>query len=966
MQVSGGMQPSGVVTFLFTDIEGSTRRWESDAESMRVALAAHDEVLRSAIESRGGLIFKHTGDGVCAAFASPRSAVDAAVAAQRALELPVRMGLATGEAELRGADYFGAVLNRAARVMAAGHGGQILLADSTAGLLAGVELRDLGQRRLRDLSTSVGVFQVLAEGLPTAFPPLRTLDATPGNLRPQVSSLIGRGPELAEAEAALRAHRLVTLTGVGGVGKTRLALELAAQVADKFPDGVWVFELASVGDPGAVPDAVASVLGITQQPGKSVSESVAAALEGRLRLLVFDNCEHVLNAAADLIEAIFAHSASVKILATSREGLGAVDEQVWPVPSLEVGAGIESAAVTLFVERARNAAPRFSLAKADEASAVVEICRRLDGIPLAIELAASRMPSMTASEVRDRLDQRFRLLVGSRRGLERHQTLRHAVAWSYELLGDAEKALLGRCSVFAGGFDLQSACAVAGSEDPDDYAVLDLLDTLVRKSLLVADRSSGRTRYSMLETIRQFAEDQLVAGGEASEVRAAHSRYFAGREADIMAVWDSPRQRGAYDWFTVELANLRTAFRWAADQGDLDTAATIATYAASLGLLVDSYEPIAWAEELIEPARAIDHPRLGFLYVMAAQCWNPGRIEAAVRYSDAAQPVIASGRHEVPFSLDALLGTAYLAIGQPERQIEWFRAQLARGRDNHTLTRAALVYAMMYAGCGEEARAAANGLIEAAEATHNPFMLSLVLYIHGHAFRDSDPAAARDAQRRGLVIARDSGNRYTELLLAVGLSGLEAGHGDPLTALDYVTLVIRNRHDAGNTTGVGGGLAVLTALFYRLGRHEPAATIAGFTVSPLTSTAIPEFNTAIAHLREVLGDQTYGSLARKGETMTTAAMVTYAYDQIDQARTELETYAQRGRGERKRPTSGWASLTPTECDVVRLLSEGLANKEIAARLFISPRTVQTHLTHVYTKLGLASRVQLAQEAGRHA
>src|SRR5271170_6342720 len=543
MSAPGAAAPSGVVTFLFTDVEGSTHRWEADADAMQMALAAHDEVLRGAIEARGGWLFKHTGDGVCAAFASPRSAVDAAVAAQRGLELPVRMGIATGEAELRGGDYFGVVLNRVARVMAAGHGGQVLLVESTASLLGGVELLDLGQRRLRDLSTAVGVFQVLADGLPTAFPPLRTLDATPGNLRPQFSSLIGRGPELAEVEAALRGHRLVTLTGVGGVGKTRLALELAGQLADKFPDGVWFFELASVGDPGAVPDAVASVLGITQQPGKSVTDSIATALEGRVRLLVFDNCEHVLAAAADLIEAIFAHSATVQILATSREGLAAVDEQVWPVPSLEVGAGIESAAVTLFVERARSAAPRFSLAQADEENAVVEICRRLDGIPLAIELAASRMASMTASEVRDRLDQRFRLLVGSRRGLERHQTLRHAVAWSYDHLDDAERTLLERCSVFAGGFDLQSACAVARFDDPDDYAVLDLLDALVRKSLLVADRSSGRTRFSMLETIRQFAEEQLVASGSATEVRTAHARYFAGREADILALWDSPRQR---------------------------------------------------------------------------------------------------------------------------------------------------------------------------------------------------------------------------------------------------------------------------------------------------------------------------------------------------------------------------------------------------------------------------------------
>ena len=292
----------------------------------------------------------------------------------------------------------------------------------------------------------------------------------------------------------------------------------------------------------------------------------------------------------------------------------------------------------------------------DEAAAVIEICQRLDGIPLAIELAASRMASMTASEVRDRLDHRFRLLVGSRRGLERHHTLRHAVAWSYDLLDDAEKTLLDRCSVFAGGFDLQSACAVAGSNDLDEYAVLDVLDALVRKSLLVADRSTGRTRFSMLETIRQFAEEQLVAGGEATEVRTAHSRYFAGRETDILALWDSPRQKEAYTWFTAELANLRTAFRWATDHGDLDGAATIATYAGALGVWVDIYEPIAWAEELIESARAVDHPRLARLYGIASLCYNTGRIKAAVRYADAAQSVIGKVRRR------AVARTASMAL----------------------------------------------------------------------------------------------------------------------------------------------------------------------------------------------------------------------------------------------------------------------------------------------------------------
>jgi predicted ATPase len=302
---------------------------------------------------------------------------------------------------------------------------------------------------------------------------------------------------------------------------------------------------------------------------------------------------------------------------------------------------------------------------AAEATAVQDVCRRLDGIPLAIELAASRMASMTAAEVRDRLDDRFKLLVGSRRGLERHQTLRQAVAWSYDLLDDAEKTVLERCSVFAGGFDLKSACAVAGSDDIDEYAILDLLDALVRKSLLVADRSAGRTRFSMLETIRQFAEEQLVARGEADTVRTAHARYFTGCETEILALWDSPRQREAYDWFTTELANLRTAFRWAADHGDLDVAATIATYAGWLGNMVQTLEPITWAEELIEPARTVDHPRLAFLYVIASHCFTTGRIEAAVGYADAGQIVLGRSREAPPYGIEGALGTVYLTGLRP-------------------------------------------------------------------------------------------------------------------------------------------------------------------------------------------------------------------------------------------------------------------------------------------------------------
>jgi predicted ATPase len=881
------------VTFLFTDIEGSTRRWEADADEMRAALAEHDEVLRSAIESHGGFLFKHTGDGVVAAFSSPKSAVDAAVAAQRVLELPVRMGLATGEAEMGDGDYFGAVLNRAARVMAAGHGGQILLADSTAGLLSGVDLLDLGPRRLRDVPTPVGVFQVCAPGLRTEFPPLRALDTTPGNLRPATTSLIGRESEVTEIESAVRTHRLVTLTGVGGVGKTRLATEVAARLVDEFPDGGWLFELAAVSDAAAVPDAVAAVLGITQQPGKSVSESVAAALEGRVRLLVFDNCEHVLDAAADLVDAILKRSATVKVLATSREGLGVLDEQVWPVRALDAAAGIESAAVSLFVERAQGISPGFSMADGDEAAAVTEICQRLDGIPLAIELAASRMASMTASEVLDRLDHRFRLLVGSRRGVARHHTLRHAVAWSYDLLDDAEKALLVRCSVFAGGFDLESAWAMAGLDAVDDFAVLDLLDALVRKSLLVADRSSGRTRFSMLETIRQFAEEQLVAGGEATEVRIAHARYFAGRETDIMALWDSPRQREAYTWFTVELSNLRTAFRWAADQDDLDTAAAIAIYAAFLGIYVEQYEPVAWAEELVDPARVIGHRRLAQLYMMAAQCYVAGRIDDAVGYAEDGKLAIASGRFDqVRYEFEASLSGAYMAKGDTEQWVDLCRNMIARWPDAHTYALARLVLALVIAGAGNEAVAASGSLLAAADATENPHVVSVALFAYGLARRDSDPVAAYDVLRRGLKVAQDSGNRQSESNLAAISSMLAATHGNPMDALDYISLAIRNHYDSGSFSLLPQPLAALASLFDQHGRYEPAATISRFASTPFTRRAFPEIVGVIAHLRNVLGDPAYESLARKGATMTTAAMATYAYDQIDQARSELNAVSE--------------------------------------------------------------------------
>ena len=367
----------------------------------------------------------------------------------------------------------------------------------------------------------------------------------------------------------------------------------------------------------------------------------------------------------------------------------------------------------------------------------------------------------------------------------------------------------------------------------------------------------------------------------------AHARYFAGRETDILALWDSPRQREAYNWFTVELANLRTAFRWAADHDDLDVAAAIATYASFLGLWVEQYEPIAWAEELIEPARAVDHPRLGYLYSDGIPVLD-GRTD---RSRCPLQRSGSAGSWQWPRAgavRPRRLARRRVHGHRPVRAVGRVRAA-PRSHAVATRTVSAGLHwslALAFAGSGDEAMAAANGLIDAAEATNNPCVLSFALLAYGSAFRDADPDRALNALRRGLAIAQDSGNRYTETHLAAILCRVEAEHGDPLVALDYFTLAIRNYHDSGNTTAIRSPLAVLAAFLDRLGRYEPAATIAGFAFSPLTAWT-PEVATAIAHLRDVLGDQTYESLARKGETMTTAAMATYAYDQIDQARAEL-------------------------------------------------------------------------------
>ncbi len=881
-------RPSGTVTFLFTDIEGSTRRWEAEPDAMRVALAAHDEVLRAAIEARGGWLFKHTGDGVCAAFASAPAAADAAIDAQRVLELPVRMGIATGDAELRGDDYFGPALNRAARVMDAGHGGQILIAASTTALLSGIDLLDLGERRLRDLSGAQRLFQVRADGLQAEFPPLKTLDGVPGNLRVQATSFVGREADVAELVAAVQSHRLITLTGVGGVGKTRLALQVAAELVPEFPDGVWLVELAPVGDPAAVPDAVATVLGVTQQAGMSVAESVAEGLAGRQLLVVFDNCEHVLDAAADLVEAVLGRSNSVKALATSREGLRLPAEHLWPVPSMGVREGVNSTAVALFVERARAVVPGFELGA--HADAVMEICRRLDGIALAIELAAARMISMSPADVRDRLGDRFRLLAGGRRGLERHQTLQHAVQWSYDLLTDDERVLLNHCSVFAGGFDLNAAVQVCRGNVADEYAVLELLDSLVRKSLVVADQSGGAARYTLLETIRQFAEDQLAASGTGDDTRDRHARHFAVEADANFERWASPRQREAYVWLDTELANLRAAFRWTVERNDLDNAAIIANKGASVATWMQSFEPVGWAEELLDAARTQHHRSLMQLYANATLCCYVGRLDDAVRYSEAGWTIIDDPDYDAaPYGWDILLlSTAHILAGRLDRVVELSAACIERSGDPLVIGRGGVVWALAHMGRLDEAIALADDAAAAAEATGIPMCIAYALNCCATAFAELDPVRALIARRRALVVAHDSNNRMWEAISARELASMEAVHGDPRTGLKSFHDVIDSFHQSGAAANLVATFASLAEFFDRIERPSAAATLYGASGHDAFAMAlVPRLPLVADHLREVLGAAIFDDLAREGAAMDRSQVVQYAHAEIQRARDEL-------------------------------------------------------------------------------
>ena len=584
------MLPSGTVTFLFTDIEGSTPLWEKYPDEMRSALARHDDILRNAIAVHQGQIIKSTGDGFHAVFVTAIDAVRASLTAQHDLQsqgpgykIKVRMGLHTGEAELRDGDYYGQTLNRAARIMSAGHGGQILTSDVTAQVARehldhSTSLLDLGEHYLKGLMDAERIYQVNEPDLQGEFPPLNSIPTATNNLPTQLTSFIGRERELAEARSRLTGARLLTLIGPGGTGKTRLSIQLGTEMLPVFADGVWFVELAPITDPGLILQAMASVLNVRAQAGMPLMGFVLDYLRARNLLLILDNCEHLVESSAALVDEFLHNAPNIKIIVSSREALGINGETVYRVPSLsmpkqtavsrETGLGFES--VRLFVDRASAANPKFNLTD-ENASSVAQICSRLDGIPLAIELAASRVRAFTPEQIARRLDDRFKLLTGgSRTALPRQQTLRALIDWSYDILSEPERKLLRQLSIFAGGWVFEAAEAIC-----NDIDVLELLPQLVNKSLVVMDEEGDEPRYRLLETIRQYARDKLLEAGEAEELRNRHLNYHvtltetAEKElySSIALPWVN-RLEADYD-------NIRAAFEWGMER-DIELALRMA------------------------------------------------------------------------------------------------------------------------------------------------------------------------------------------------------------------------------------------------------------------------------------------------------------------------------------------------------------------------------------------------------
>jgi len=1076
-----GELPTGTVTLLLADVEGSTRLWETQPDAMKAAVARLDRTLADAVAAHRGVrpVEQGEGDSFVIAFARAADAVACALTLQQAPLAPIklRIGLHTGDIQLRDeGNYIGPTINRTSRLRDLAHGGQTVLSGATEPLVVDqlppdVSLTDLGTHALRDLPRPERVVQLCHPDLHNDFPPLRTANAVAAERLPvQLTSFVGRQAEMKGIREALADNRLVTLTGAGGAGKTRLAVQVAAELATDFADGVWYVDLAPITDPEVVPVTVARALGLLDQPGEPTIDLLRRSIRDRRMLMLLDNCEHLLDASADLITGLLSGCPALTLLTTSREPIGVAGEVSWRVPSLS----LTDEAIELFADRARRTKPDFRVTAAN-ADTVTEICRRLDGLPLAIELAAARVRALSPTELLTSLHDTFRLLTGgARTAVRRQQTLRASVDWSHALLSEPEQALFRRLAVFYGGFDIDAAQAVGGGER---YQVLDQLTLLVDKSLVIADDSPHGTRYRLLETVRQYAQEKLHESREGNDVRIRHRDHYTAMAALLGAQADSDHQR-RIEQAETELDNLRAAFAWSRESSDTELAMALASALLPLWLsrglmqegrnwlvavltdadnenveasaerakasvvrvvlesframtvdLDDAERTLAAARELGDPAlvaraltacglRAADDRESSVAYFAEAAAlardsgdsWWLGQTLAlesmyALLFGEpVAIPVAAEEALRIADSIGDkfvsrqcryILGWAQVLRGELTEGLIQLRdvdeeCTAARDAMFSMITSSVRAITLAYRGQIDAARTAAEvafqrltnlfdaytGIVYAASAfvqlaagdasgawqtyeaarqytAMDPMLAPMHIWAALAPLACGDLAAARRwaddvvSATKGWSLAAAWASRAR---VEIARGEFDAAERDAYEALD---LAARLKGDL----IVPVALDCLAITAAEADNHQLATRLFGAADAAYRRMGMVRFKVLeadderkIAALREVLGENDFDAAWAEGAALSLG---------------EAVAYAQRGHGERKRPSTGWESLTRAELDVVRLVSEGLGNKEVAARLFVSPRTVQAHLTHIYTKLGLTSRVQLAQEAARH-
>jgi predicted ATPase/class 3 adenylate cyclase/Tfp pilus assembly protein PilF len=922
--------PTGTITFLLTDIQGSSRLWEQYPEAMSAAVTRHDALLTACLEDHGGIIIRSRGEGdsFFAVFARASDAVAAACALQQALladpltsgrssadgsdpacptPLWVRVGIHTGEAELRGGDYYGPAINRCARLRAIGHGGQTLLSRAAADLVwdhlpARASLRDLGSHRLKDLQQPEQVYQLLHPDLPADFPPLTSLEVSPHNLPQQLTSFIGREREIEELRALLdgsaetSSPRLVTLLGPGGCGKTRLALQVAADLLDAYRDGVWQVELAALTDPTLVPQAVASAVGVREEPGRPLSATLIEYFQPRQLLLVLDNCEHLVAASAALVHELLRTCPRLRVLATSREVLGVPGEMGWRVPSLSLpeerkgsaqrpvpGArsgpgtghralGTESLmaceAPRLFIERARSSQPQFALTE-ENARAVVQICRRLDGLPLAIELAAARVRLLPVEQIAARLDDRFRLLsAGSRTLLPRQQTLRALIDWSYDLLSEPERAFWRRLSVFAGGFMLEAAEAVCSDEVDSSqltvdsgkenlsslstvncqlstFEILDLLTSLVDKSLVLAEEPSAESwdvdvepRYRLLETIRQYGAELLQDAAEETALRERHAAYYLRFAEEAETHLRGAEQRAWLERLETEHANLRAALAWWTEQGKTEAGLRMAgalwRFWTVRGYLAEGRARLAElltrapsaSEDAASPVRA------KALHGAGALAWSQGDYPAARAFYQESLTVWRElGDHRGAAASLSNLGTVATEQGDYEAALSLYEESLAIYRELQDPRGIALSLNNMglisyHRGDDARARELYEESLQIKRTLGDEHGIANSLTNLGHvAARQGDHAAARALYEESLERRRELGDRGGIALTLRELGNVAYCSGDLAAAQAFYEESLEIEQELGNRRGIATALGSLGMVALSHGEHAQARTL---------------------------------------------------------------------------------------------------------------------------------------------